>query len=281
MHSQALPAIGPYHNAMANSNQNAGGYYLPRQFLKTIPIVSNSNGFAVSNSRKNVLPSIGGGANASVGAIGAGGVPAVGLRQSNGQAGNSEVWAKPRLITIVRATERPRKKITILLNRKALHSFEQFVFDISDAFGLPQWKNDKIRRLYTIKGRRVQGISDFFREDDMYIGVSGKEPLKANLIQDLLQELYPENHEYAQILFKEWESSRSRSRAAKPRHSSMDRVNNSPGINSVATSQRENNADMISPSEAAVTGATGAGNNTSRRGHFSVDFDENGRKKST
>lgn len=220
------------------------------------------------------MPSIGG-TNQNAATTSSNAVP--GVRHTNGQAGQSEVWAKPRLITIVRATERPRKKITILLNRKALHSFEQFVFDISDAFGLPQWKNDKIRRLYTIKGRRVQGISDFFREDDMYIGVSGKEPLKANLIQDLLQEMFPENQEYAQFLYKEWESSRSRSRAAKPRHSSMDRANgNSPGINSNAnTSQRDNNADMISPSEVA-----NGGGSTNRRGHFSVDFDENGRKKS-
>ena len=287
-----MPTIAGYHNPLTNSNQNtaAAGYYLPRQFLKNLPIVSNSNGFSVSNNysnRKNFLPSIGGNNNASSSQNGTNSdVIAPGnVRHANvagGGGGQSEVWAKPRLITIVRATERPRKKITILLNRKALHSFEQFVFDISDAFGLPQWKNDKIRRLYTIKGRRVQGISDFFREDDMYIGVSGKEPLKANLIQDLLQEMFPENQEYAQFLYKEWETSRSRSRAAKPRHSSMDRVNNSPGVNSNSntTSQRENNADMISPSEQANGGGGGGGGSTHRRGHYSVDFDENGRKKS-
>ena len=176
---------------------------MPRQFLKNIPIVSNSNGFAISNNinnsnRKHVLPSLNNphqGQSLNNNQAGAGGLS---VRHSNNNAqasNNGELLSKPRLITIVRATERPRKKITILLNRKALHSFEQFVFDISDAFGLPQWKNDKIRRLYTIKGRRVQGISDFFRDDDMYIGVSGKEPLKAHLVQDLLHEMFPENLE--------------------------------------------------------------------------------------
>ena len=261
VHSQQLPAIqASYHNqANAQNLQNPNGYYLPRQYLKNLPIMANNNGFVISNSIKknqqnqntnnNNLPAIAG----------------------NRQVGNSEAWSKPRLITIVRATDRPRKKITILLNRKALHSFEQFVFDISDAFGLPQWKNDKIRRLYTIKGKRVQGISDFFRDDDMYIGVSGKEPLKAHLIQDLLNELYPDNEQYAQILYKEWESSRSRSRAAKPRHSSMDRANISPGINSNATNNKDSNnsgeGENITPE-------------VTRRGHYSVDFDENGRKKS-
>lgn len=267
MNSQALPQIGgAYHNPLTNSTQNTGGYYLPRQFLKNIPIVSNSNGFAVGNSRKTILPNIDGNSNNQKNA---GGIRP--LNMTGGGGGSQEVWAKPRLITIVRATEKPRKKITILLNRKALHSFEQFVFDISDAFGLPQWKNDKIRRLYTIRGRRVQGISDFFREEDMYIGVSGKEPLKANLILDLLQEMFPDNQEYAQMLFSEWESSRSKSRAAKPRYSSMDRVNNSPGINSNSTTQRDNNGGIQSPSEGPAI--------AHRRGHYSVDFDENGRKK--
>ena len=90
--------------------------------------------------------------------------------------------------------------------------------DISDAFGLPQWKNDKIRKLYTIKGRRVQGISDFFRDDDMFVG-AGKESLTPRLIQDLLDEVYQENPEYAQAVFTEWEAARSR---GKVRYSSLD-----------------------------------------------------------
>lgn len=192
--SQPLPAI----HQLSNSNQN---YYLP----KVKQIQFGNNGFILSNSvnfpnKKNQANHFR--VNASV-------------------IGPGESVAKPRIITIIRATERPRKRITILLNRKALHSFEQFICDISDAFGLPQWKNDKIRKLFTLKGKRVQGISDFFRDDDMFIGVSGKEPLKSYLIVDLLQEIFPNNAEYAQALFKEWESSRSKSRS-KPRHSSLE-----------------------------------------------------------
>lgn len=196
--SQPLPTI----HQLSNSNQN---YYLPKvkqiQFGNNGFILSNSVNFPNKKTHANHFR-----VNASV-------------------TGPGDSVSKPRIITIIRATERPRKRITILLNRKALHSFEQFVCDISDAFGLPQWKNDKIRKLYTLKGKRVQGISDFFRDDDMFIGVSGKEPLKGYLIVDLLQEIFPDNAEYAQSLFKEWESSRSRSRA-KPRHSSLDNHSN-------------------------------------------------------
>jgi hypothetical protein len=210
--NQHLPII---HSSYPPSNhnqqqQNMPGYYLPKSYLKNLPILANNTnnnqGFLITNTAKKF------------------GSHQMSQAQHQQQqqfnlaksyAANSEYWNKPRLITIVRATERPRKKITILLNRKALHSFEQFVCDISEAFGLPQWKNDKIRKLYTLRGRKVQGISDFFRDDDIFIGVSGKEPLKASLVLDLLREVNPEDEEYAHVLLKEWESSRSRSRATK------------------------------------------------------------------
>ena len=86
---------------------------------------------------------------------------------------------------------------------------------MSEAFGLPQWKNDKIRKLVTVRGRKVQGISDFFRDDDVFIGVSGKEPLKRDLVSDLLGEIYPDDGDYVQTLCKEWDAARSRNRANK------------------------------------------------------------------
>lgn len=277
--AQMLPPINSNNNNTNNITNNnngfnasnqAGGYILPRQYLKTIPIVTNNNGFVLSNSIKksymapNSLPSLVGKShqlqqhpgNASI----AGG----------GAVVQSEQWSKPRLITIIRATERPRKKITILLNRKALHSFEQFVCDISDAFGLPQWKNDKIRKLFSIKGKRIQSISEFFREDDVFIGVSGKELLKGPLVRDLIQEIYPDNEEFAQNIFKEWESSRSKSRA-KPRHNSVDQANNSQ-----ANTHRENynnNLDNINEKSPLDTNTRRSNNNVN------VEFDENGRRK--
>ena len=213
----------PNYGALLVTNKNMPGYYLPKGYLKNLPILAGipnnnnnnnnaNNGFTITSRRlqqqavlqqqQQTLPQ-----------------PNLMNQSVNNKAymAGSDYWNKPRLITIVRATERPRKKITILLNRKALHSYEQFVCDISEAFGLPQWKNDKVRKLYTLKGRKVQGISDFFRDDDIFIGVSGKEPLKASLLLDLLKEVNPDDEQAAHDMLKEWESSRSRSRT-KPRN---------------------------------------------------------------
>ncbi|XP_039267676.2 serine/threonine-protein kinase DCLK3-like isoform X2 [Styela clava] len=109
---------------------------------------------------------------------------------------------KPKVVTVVRAGQiRPHKKITILLNRRSVQTFEQLVADISEALGQPKWKNDHIRKLYTLKGREVKSVSDFFREDDVFIAV-GKEQLTTMDVQEVLEELYPDSP-YAQNLIRQ------------------------------------------------------------------------------
>ena len=112
---------------------------------------------------------------------------------------------KPKVITVVRNGSKPRNNVKILLNRRSVQSYEQLVKDISEAFG-PKWKNNKVRRLFTIKGREVQGVSDFFRDDDVFIGV-GSDSLTTRDVQDILEELYPESS-YPKSLMKEWEKTK-------------------------------------------------------------------------
>ena len=90
--------------------QNGNAYYLPRQYAKKMPLATNNDGFIISsNAKAAALPPISNpNLNSSVKSV-SGAV---------GQTVSSEAWSKPRLITIVRATEKPRKKISILLNRK-------------------------------------------------------------------------------------------------------------------------------------------------------------------
>jgi hypothetical protein len=284
---QALPSIHASYPNNSTQNSNNQNYYLPRHYLKNLPLVANNNnnnnnnnnGFTVNNSQSmkrsnqnNAINSVYN-TNVPVALAPITNKPSQSNTTNNAAvaAANNEAWSKPRLITIVRATEKPRKKISILLNRKGLHSYEQFVCDISDAFGLPQWKNDKIRKLYTIRGKRVQGISDFFRDDDMFVGC-GKESLTPKLIQDLLDEVYQDNPDYAQHIFSEWESSRSR---AKPRYSSLEQnLNTSLGNGSLSTHRDLNGADT-SPEN---NNNNNNGNN--RKGHFNIEFDENGKRKS-
>lgn len=91
----------------------------------------------------------------------------------------------------------------------------------------------------------------------MFVG-AGKESLTPRLIQDLLDEVYQENPEYAQAIFTEWETARSRGRA---RYSSLD--NNRVHSNGASTDRQRESVNRldISPETAA-------------------NVDENGKKKS-
>ena len=106
---------------------------------------------------------------------------------------------------MVRNGPQPRSSVKILLNRWGVQSYEQLVKDISEAFG-PKWKNNKVRKLFTLKGREVHGVSDFFREDDVFIAC-GNEGLTTHDVADIIENLYPDSP-YAQSLLKEWDRRR-------------------------------------------------------------------------
>ncbi|KAM7063679.1 serine/threonine-protein kinase DCLK3 [Molossus nigricans] len=97
---------------------------------------------------------------------------------------------KPRVVTVVKPGAHPLRKITLLLNRRSVQTFEQLLADISEALGFPRWKNDRVRKLFNLKGREVRSVSDFFREGDAFIA-TGKEPLTLKNIQVAMEELYP------------------------------------------------------------------------------------------
>ncbi|CAF1528528.1 unnamed protein product [Rotaria magnacalcarata] len=84
--------------------------------------------------------------------------------------GFESINTKPRQITIVKqGNEKPHKSITILLNRRTVQTYEQLLSDISESFGYQKNRTDKIKRLYNLKGKQVNGINDFFREDDVFV----------------------------------------------------------------------------------------------------------------
>ncbi|XP_018413296.1 PREDICTED: serine/threonine-protein kinase DCLK3 [Nanorana parkeri] len=82
-------------------------------------------------------------------------------------------------------------KITLLLNRRSVQTFEQLIADISEALGLPRWKNDHVRKLYNLKGKEIRSVCDFFRGDDTFIAL-GKEQLTLKCIEMVFNELYPD-----------------------------------------------------------------------------------------
>uniref|UniRef100_A0A2K6FT61 non-specific serine/threonine protein kinase n=2 Tax=Propithecus coquereli TaxID=379532 RepID=A0A2K6FT61_PROCO len=97
---------------------------------------------------------------------------------------------KPRVVTVVKLGGQPLRKITLLLNRRSVQTFEQLLADISEALGFPRWKNDRVRKLFNLKGKEIRSVSDFFREGDAFIAM-GKEPLTLKSIQVAIEELYP------------------------------------------------------------------------------------------
>ncbi|KAM6933603.1 serine/threonine-protein kinase DCLK1b isoform 1-T1 [Xenentodon cancila] len=75
-------------------------------------------------------------------------------------------FIRPKLVTIVRSGVKPRKAVRILLNKKTAHSFEQVMTDITDAIKLD---SGVVKRLYTIDGKMITCLQDFFGEDDIFI----------------------------------------------------------------------------------------------------------------
>ncbi|KAM3929778.1 serine/threonine-protein kinase DCLK3 [Leptodactylus fuscus] len=98
---------------------------------------------------------------------------------------------KPRIVTVVKPGSHPPKKITLLLNRRSVQTFEQLIADISEGLGLPRWKNDRVRKLYNLKGKEIRSVSDFFRGDDAFIAL-GREHLTLKTIEIVFNELYPD-----------------------------------------------------------------------------------------
>uniref|UniRef100_A0A674NS71 Serine/threonine-protein kinase DCLK2 n=1 Tax=Takifugu rubripes TaxID=31033 RepID=A0A674NS71_TAKRU len=74
-------------------------------------------------------------------------------------------FIKPKLVTIIRSGVKPRKAVRILLNKKTAHSFDQVLTDITDAIKLD---SGAVKRLYTIDGKLVTCLQDFFAEDDIF-----------------------------------------------------------------------------------------------------------------
>ncbi|XP_039986560.1 serine/threonine-protein kinase DCLK1-like isoform X2 [Xiphias gladius] len=82
------------------------------------------------------------------------------------EARETKDFIRPKLVTIVRSGVKPRKAVRILLNKKTAHSFEQVMTDITDAIKLD---SGVVKRLFTVDGKMVTCLQDFFGEDDIFI----------------------------------------------------------------------------------------------------------------
>lgn len=75
-------------------------------------------------------------------------------------------FVKPKLVTIIRNGGKPRKAVRVLLNRKTAYSFQQVLTDITNAIHLD---SGSVRKIFTLDGRQVNTLADFFQDDTIFI----------------------------------------------------------------------------------------------------------------
>uniref|UniRef100_A0A8C5LRW3 Serine/threonine-protein kinase DCLK1 n=1 Tax=Leptobrachium leishanense TaxID=445787 RepID=A0A8C5LRW3_9ANUR len=92
--------------------------------------------------------------------------PLASPKPSTFEAKDTKDFIRPKLVTIIRSGVKPRKAVRILLNKKTAHSFEQVLTDITDAIKLD---SGVVKRLYTLDGKQVMCLQDFFGDDDIFI----------------------------------------------------------------------------------------------------------------
>ncbi|XP_054909898.1 serine/threonine-protein kinase DCLK3 [Poeciliopsis prolifica] len=112
---------------------------------------------------------------------------------------------RPHLVTIVRpCSQNGLRKVTVLLNRRAVVSFEQLLLDLSEALGFPRWHRGRVTRLYTAHAREVKGVCDFFCGEVAFLALGKARPV-LNSVQDALEELFPEHSHYRADALQVWE----------------------------------------------------------------------------
>ncbi|XP_055765794.1 serine/threonine-protein kinase DCLK2-like isoform X4 [Salvelinus fontinalis] len=142
------------------------------------------------------------------------------LQRSDASLGTRD-FIKPKLVTVIRSGVKPRKAVRILLNKKTAHSFEQVLTDITDAIKLD---SGAVKRLYTLEGKQITCLQDFFGEDDVFIACG---PEKYRYAQDdfLL------DHSECRVLKSSYSArSPTPTRAAGSKSPGLSRRIKSPGI---------------------------------------------------
>ncbi|XP_072899016.1 serine/threonine-protein kinase DCLK2 isoform X6 [Hemitrygon akajei] len=97
---------------------------------------------------------------------------------TRGEGKETKDFIRPKLVTVIRSGVKPRKAVRILLNKKTAHSFDQVLNDITDAIKLD---SGAVRRLYTLDGKQIICLQDFFGDDDVFVACG---PEKYRYAQD-------------------------------------------------------------------------------------------------
>ncbi|XP_072303615.1 serine/threonine-protein kinase DCLK3 [Eucyclogobius newberryi] len=112
---------------------------------------------------------------------------------------------RPHLVTIIRPRDQnTMRKVTVLLNRRGVVSFEQLLLDLSEALGFPRWHRARVTRLYTVHAREVKSVCDFFCGEVAFLAL-GKARPDLSCLHEALEELFPDDTNYQADALKLWE----------------------------------------------------------------------------
>lgn len=83
----------------------------------------------------------------------------------------------PRIIKVIRNGVKPRRINRHLLNKKTARSFDQVLRDLTSIVKLDA---GAIRKLFTLSGRPVLTLQDFFQDDDVFVAYGGNDKMAAD-----------------------------------------------------------------------------------------------------
>lgn len=129
------------------------------------------------------------------------------LHRTSGYHGRYEEASpvRPHIVTVVRPCgEHNLRKISLLLNRRAVQTFELLMTDVSEALGFPCWHSGRVRRLFSPAGQEIHSLSDFFHFCNAFLAFGISRP-SISEVQAALEELYPDNPGYRDSLLRLWE----------------------------------------------------------------------------
>uniref|UniRef100_A0A914GQY5 non-specific serine/threonine protein kinase n=1 Tax=Globodera rostochiensis TaxID=31243 RepID=A0A914GQY5_GLORO len=90
--------------------------------------------------------------------------PKYGLRETFTREPND--FVHPRIITIIRNGIKPRRVVRHLLNKRTAQSFDMVISDITAIIKL---NSGVVRKLYSLNGKQMSTLADFFRDDYIFI----------------------------------------------------------------------------------------------------------------
>lgn len=129
------------------------------------------------------------------------------LDRASGYHGRHEEASpvRPCIVTVVRPCGKHNlRKISLLLNRRAVQTFELLMADVSEALGFPCWHSGRVRHLFSPAGKEIHSLSEFFHFCNAFLAFGSSRP-SISEVQAALEELYPDNPRYCDSLMRLWE----------------------------------------------------------------------------